>query len=102
MNEILTVYTTCASREEAQVIVSTLVTNRLVACATVSAIESTYVWNGKLQTEPEYAIYGKSLKNKEQDISIKLSNIHPYDTPIILFQRAQVNEDYFLWMKKQL
>ena len=81
--KLLTVFTTVASREEAQKIASALVRQKLVACAQISEIESFYYWQGAVQHEPEFRVMLKTTEPQYQAVEAAIREMHSYELPAI-------------------
>lgn len=96
---LIAVITTLPTREQALQLARTLVEQRLVACAQLSAIESLYLWNGQLQQEPEVRLTLKAPESHYAAIEAAILNQHPYDLPAIHAQRLdRVHEPYGAWI----
>jgi periplasmic divalent cation tolerance protein len=81
--KLLAVFTTVASREEAQKIASALVERKLVACAQISEIESYHYWEGTVQHEPEFRILLKTTDAQYQAVEAAIREMHSYELPAI-------------------
>lgn len=80
---------------------ATLVGERLAACAQVAGpIESTYRWDGKIETATEWYIHFKTTAAREPDLRARLGEIHPYDTPeIIVLPIVAGDPAYLRWIE---
>ncbi len=83
MTPLLAVYTTTATREEARRIAAALVERRLAACVQISDIESTYVWQGAVQQEPECRLMIKTTAEVYEAVAALIRELHSYDLPAI-------------------
>ena len=81
--KLLAVFTTVASREEAQKIASALVERKLVACAQISKIDSFYFWQGAVQHEPEFRIVFKTTETQYQAVEAAIREMHSYELPAV-------------------
>lgn len=96
---LIAIITTLPTREQALQLARTLVEQRLVACAQLSAIESLYLWNGQLQQEPEVRLTLKAPESHYAAIEAAILEQHPYDLPAIHAQRLnRVHEPYGTWI----
>lgn len=96
---LIAVVTTLPTREQALALGRTLVEQRLVACAQLSAIESLYLWNGMLQQEPEVRLLLKAPEHHYAAIEAAILEQHPYDLPAIHAQRLdRVHGPYGEWI----
>lgn len=81
--DLLAVYTTVATREEARGIARTLVERRLAACAQIAEVESFYRWDGEVVNETEYRILFKTTGTRWDAIESAILDLHPYELPAI-------------------
>ena len=81
--DLIEIYTTVATREEAQQIASALVNRKLAACAQITAIESYYSWEGSLQQSVEYRISIKSIAANYSTVEKAIVELHSYTLPAI-------------------
>ena len=96
---LLAIVTTLPSREQALALARTLVEQRLVACAQLSAIESLYLWDGQLQQEPEVRLTLKAPESQYPAIEAMILERHPYDLPAIHALRLdKVHAPYAEWI----
>lgn len=99
MTDYLIVQTTVSNKENADKIISVLLDMKLVACAQIYNIDSHYIWDNKIQHEPEIAITFKAkTKNYKAIEKIILEN-HTYDVPeIISFNINNGSKSYLDWI----
>ena len=75
-------WTTFASVEEAEQFAHDLVSARLAVCAQVEGpIHSFYTWHDKLETEKEFRVTVKFLRENTEKIESWVTEHHPYDIP---------------------
>ncbi|MGD0465748.1 MAG: divalent-cation tolerance protein CutA [Gammaproteobacteria bacterium] len=84
-NKISIIYTTIASKQDAEKLAEQTITNKLAACANIipGAI-SIYEWEGKIEKTTEFLIIFKTAHAKEEELYKWLLNNHPYAVPAIL------------------
>lgn len=83
--QMLVVFVTTASQEEAVKIARAMVNTKLAACASIiPAIQSVYRWKGKLVNEREVLILLKSTKPRYRALEKAIRAIHSYETPEII------------------
>lgn len=94
------VLTTAASLNEAGRLGRTLVEEQLVACATViPAIESIYVWKGKLESSTEAMLLLKTGSDQLAALQARLNELHSYETPEFLVLAVEAGSvAYLTWM----
>lgn len=97
-NKVAVIETTCAGEESAKLIAETLVFERFAACAQIgSSITSIYRWKGKVENSEEFPIYIKTSPEKLEAAIARLSEIHPYECPQILFREENSSKSYAQW-----
>ena len=79
----IAVFTTTDGLEEARKLATTLVEQKLAACAQISEIESFYTWENDVQNDQEFRIMVKTTKDKYKDVEKAILKIHSYDLPAI-------------------
>jgi periplasmic divalent cation tolerance protein len=99
--KFLAVYTTVATREEAQRIARALVERRLAACAQISGIESFYAWKGAVQNEAEFRILFKTTEAQYPAVEAALRQLHSYELPAIHAVAVErIHEPYGAWIEE--
>lgn len=81
--DLIAVFTTLPSRQQAQQLAASLVEDGLVACAQISEVESFYLWEGKLQQEQEYRLLLKAPARCYEAIEAAILRGHSYELPAI-------------------
>ena len=99
----VTVFVTAANKDEAEVIARTLVQDRLVACANVMDVVTSYFrWEGKVQTEDEVVLLAKSRSALFPDIEARVKELHSYDCPcIVAWPIEEGSADYLAWIEAE-
>lgn len=94
-------WTTIDTEEKAKQLCRSLVEQKLVACAQISApIFTIYSWESEVHEDEEFRITLKFLDSKAEAIETFLKSNHPYDTFQWLWARVEeINGDYFKWME---
>lgn len=76
-------------------LVNGLLEAKLVACAQVSNIQSSYWWKGDIESTSEFSILFKlPFENKHRVIEFIEKN-HTYDVPEIIIEDKKSTEQYF-------
>jgi periplasmic divalent cation tolerance protein len=97
---LIAVYTTVATLQDARRIAQALVERKLAACAQISQIESFYEWNGVLQNEPEQRILFKTTSDRYAAVESAIRELHPYELPAIhAVSIAQAFSQYAVWVE---
>lgn len=104
MNEFIQVFTTTATREDAQTIGDALVEKRLAGCVQiVGPILSTFWWKGKVEHTEEWLCIIKSEKRLYHDLEHAIKAQHPYETPeIIAVSIVAGSQPYMQWLSQEL
>lgn len=101
--DALAVVTTLPTREQALALGRTLVEQRLVACAQVSAIDSVYRWNGGLCQEAEFQLVCKTTAGQWTLVEQAILAQHPYQLPAIhALPVARIHAPYGDWVASQV
>lgn len=102
MNKYITIATTFDSREEANKIIDQLLEKRLVACCQLSAIESSYQWQGKVEHTDELLIQMKTKKSLYKEIESFILENHSYQTPeLVVYDIVDGSDDYLNWIESE-
>jgi len=104
MSQFLQVYTTVATREDAQAIADAVVEKRLAGCVQiVGPIRSTYWWQGTIERTEEWLCIMKSDQRLYQDLEHAVRAQHPYETPeIIAVPVVAGSQPYLQWLDQEL
>lgn len=81
--DLIALFTTVATREDARRIARELVERGLVACAQLSDIESIYRWQGAVHQEPEVRLMLKTTADRYAVVEAAIRALHPYELPAI-------------------
>lgn len=102
LNKYITIDTTFDSREEANKIIDQLLEKRLVACCQLSAIESSYQWQGKVEHTDEFLVQMKTKKSLYKEIESFILDNHSYETPeLIVYDIVGGSDDYLNWIESE-
>ena len=97
------VYITCKDAVEAQKIASSVVSERLAACANVMPQhQSFYWWDGSVQTGQEVAVILKTREDLFRQLKARILELHSYDTPCIVALPIEAGHAPFLkWINDE-
>ena len=100
MSDIVSVYATFGSEEEARRIGRTLVEERLAACANIlGACHSIYRWQGKIEEAEEVAAIFKVTAGGADPLVRRIGELHSYDLPAaVVWPIAEAPDDYRRWV----
>jgi periplasmic divalent cation tolerance protein len=104
VTEMLVVFTSFASEDDAARVVRALVEERLIACGNlVPGARSLYRWEGKLADEREVLVLMKTRKQDWTALLSRLHELHPYETPECLAIRVAAGAPkYMAWLEAAL
>jgi len=103
-SNFLIIYCTCPTKEVAEKIATTVIENKLAACANiVPNITSIYRWQGKITTDQEHLLLLKTDQTHYPEIERIILTNHPYDIPEIIATPVQHGQtDYLNWIRSCL
>jgi periplasmic divalent cation tolerance protein len=97
--DLVFVYTTCPTREEAMSIGLSSIENKLAISADYWLIESIYPWKGVIQQIGQYMLMLSSQKCLSDKLIEFVDKIHSYNTPmIVMCETSKINYPYKFWM----
>jgi len=101
MTDKIIVFVTCESREQAETIAQTLVTERLAACVNVvPGVRSCYMWNGKLSWSDELLLLIKTTRGRFDQLEDRVKALHSYEVPeIVGVTIDDVFDKYAAWIE---
>jgi periplasmic divalent cation tolerance protein len=101
---MIIVFTTAPNKDAGEVLARKIVNARLAACVQVlPQMTSVYVWEGKLQSEPEHLILIKTLSEQYDALREFIIANHSYSVPeIIAVESYKVSGRYLSWMRELL
>jgi periplasmic divalent cation tolerance protein len=104
MKNIIAIHTTLASIDDARKIATTLLDQKLIACAQISSpIESIYRWKDKVETAIEYKLTVKTTMDAVQQVIAVIEINHPYEVPEIVGQRMDFTaKKYQQWLEEEV
>ena len=100
-DEIVSVYATFGSAEEAARIARALVEERLAACANLLApCRSIYRWKGAIEEGEEHPALFKTRAARAEALMARLAELHSYETPAaVVWPIADSLPDYGDWVR---
>lgn len=103
-NEVVLVVLTCPDVTLAGTIGTTLVVEKLAACVNrVPGIESTYVWEGRVQTDAEVLLLAKTTRGRLAALTARVHALHPYELPeVIALPVCGGSERYLDWVRQSV
>lgn len=100
MSDIVSVYATFASEEEARRIGRLCVEERLAACVNLlGPIHSIYRWQGEIEEAGEAAALFKTAAGRAEALLARIAALHSYDVPAaVLWPIADALGPYAQWV----
>ena len=91
---------TAGNREEAEVIADVLLEQNRAACVNiVLAVDSHFLWQGKLEAGQEVLLIIKTQASLVDEVTNLVKTIHSYDVPeIIALPIIGGNPEYLAWI----
>ncbi len=84
-SDLIFVYMTVATANEAETIARTLLEKRLVACANImSPHKALYWWDGEIQSDEEVVMIVKTRAVLFEQVRAAVCELHSYDCPCIV------------------
>ncbi len=98
------VLTTTASQEEASLLASALIEERLAACVTlVPGVLSVYRWQGQIESSTETLVLVKTCSSQLAALEARLHTLHGYQTPeFLVFKADAASQPYLDWLQASL
>ena len=99
--KLITLFLTCANRQEAKKIGSALLERKLAACVRATGVKSGFWWKGRIERGDEVQLIIESSEDKFDEIETAVRQIHSYDTFVLtaypVIQASKGVED---WVKE--
>lgn len=98
--DLLAVFTTVATQEQADALARAAVERRLAACVHVEAIRSTYRWQGAIECEAEVRLMFKTTQALYPALEALLLDLHPYQLPAVFaLAVTEASTGYLAWLE---
>jgi len=96
------IYVTAPSRQEAEQIAKTVVTEKLAACANIlDNVTSIFHWEGTLCHENEAVLILKTSAERVEALTERIKQLHSYDCPcIVTLPIESGNPDFLKWVSE--
>jgi periplasmic divalent cation tolerance protein len=102
--DCVTLYSTWPDPQSALNAGKAVVEQRLVACANlILAIQSVFIWDGKVQTDSEAVLICKTTATKAIEARDALLRLHPYELPCIValpFSPGLSHAPFLQWIEE--
>jgi periplasmic divalent cation tolerance protein len=99
--EFCVVLTTTDNTEEADLLASALVSQKLAACVQICSITSHYIWKGKSHQTPEFLLLIKTHRSAYPEIEAYIRQTHSYVVPELILLPVEMGiETYLNWVRE--
>jgi len=95
---VILVYITLNTMEEGQRLAHLLIERQLTNCVNFHAITCTYVWEGKITTEPEIVALVKTRTEHYEAIATTVREVVPYTNFVGQIDVPRVNDAFATWL----
>lgn len=96
-------YLTCKNSEEADKIIDTLLSQKLIACAKQEKVTTKNLWQGKIESGEEIRIIMESAEENFEKIEAEIAKIHSYETFVLYsIPIGKINSKAKEWMQQEL
>lgn len=102
-DSVICVYVTAPDNEVAQKIAHAVIDEGLAACVNVfDGATSFFRWNGQTNVAKESILFMKTNQSRIQELTTRVSEIHPYDCPCVVSWTIDQGWPPFLdWVREQ-
>jgi periplasmic divalent cation tolerance protein len=97
-NRVVFVYVTLNTMEEGQRLAQVLIERQLTNCVNFHPITCTYLWEGKVTTEPEIVALIKTRAEHFDAIAEAVRDTVPYTNFVGQLEVTRVNEAFAAWL----
>ncbi len=100
---MILILTTTDKKTVAQKITKALLGQKLIACASILPMESSYWWKGKIVNAKEFQLILKTKDRNFNKIEKVIKKLHTYDLPeIISIDIQNAGKDYIKWIDNEI
>lgn len=97
---VIVVYITLNTMEEGQRLAQLLIERQLTNCVNFHPITCTYLWEGKITTEPEIVALVKSRAELFEAVAAAVKETVPYTNFVGQLEVTRVNEGFETWLNQ--
>jgi periplasmic divalent cation tolerance protein len=95
------IYATFPTETAANTVATTLLAEKLIACANIFPIKSHFFWENQSQNEAEFAALFKTTEARAADVMRRVELLHSYKIPCIWKITAEANLAFENWVFEQ-
>lgn len=101
MNNYIIITTAFDNKEEAVNIRNELLEKQLIACGQINDINSSYYWDGKIETTDEFLLTMKTKKALFKEIESLIKSMHSYEVcELIATDITEISLEYANWIEE--
>lgn len=94
----IAVYITHGTERAAKMVSNYLIKKKVIACANIFPITSSYWWQQNIANEKEYVSLVKTTSENWDWLQKEVLAVHPYTTPCIMKIEVSANQAYEEWI----
>lgn len=104
MTDACVIFTTCGSEETALTIAAALVDQGHAVCVNLlPGLKSYYYYMGSTHLDEEVLLMIKSTRDRFEDVSKVISELHTYEVPEVLMFQVEAGSPAFLdWIRQPI
>lgn len=96
-------FLSCKNIKEADKISGQLLKKKLIVCAKKISINSSYLWNKKIESAQEVLLIMDSVEENFEKINKEVKKLHSYKTyTLLLVNINKINNEALNWLKKEV
>ncbi len=96
--EIYLIITNEVDKKNASRLANLLLRDKLIPCVTFKNIESHFWWEGDINESKEVQLLIKCKEENVNEVCNKISELHSYQVPEIIYFRVSANKNYHEWI----
>lgn len=98
--KISMIYVTYPDEETAKEISNVLLGEKMIACANVFPIQSSFWWENEIEADDEWASVFKTTESLAVQLLDRIDSMHPYEKPAIVSWEVKTNSNFGQWVKE--
>ena len=102
MDKIIVITTLSDDEEVINNISNVLINNHLVSCSHISKVESSYWWNGDVNTSIEYKLEVRTIFSLYDKIEEVIKKMHNYELPEVSYYEISGSKEILNWIKENV
>lgn len=100
---LITLFLTCANKEEATKISQRLLKDKLVACVKSTAVQSSFIWEAQVENSQEVLLIIDSQEDKFEEIEKVVKELHSYKTFVLTaYPIVKASAGVETWVKESI